>query len=255
MGMYDYLGGEQVKIFYSPIFDKDFFGEIVTVHSGGSLLSFGTNDRLPLKTLYYKYPENFCVFDYRGNKDVFIIKDGKFKEIKKYYKLKKADIGDSVVNYYGTEISINNLGDFKRISNDFNNTFKKYENGKKELLPKGFNETLKNYREEFKSKESELNELTEKTFGVFNKKWVADDKYMNEKDFGELLLCYIKFEVASEDSDKHYSKEDHMACKKALLDFMSEHKNIEYSYVKWLDDDKLISLDYMNNVILKALSL
>ena len=42
MGMYDYLGGEQVKIFYVPIFvEKDFIDQKpTTYHSGGSLRSF-----------------------------------------------------------------------------------------------------------------------------------------------------------------------------------------------------------------------
>ena len=58
MGLYDYLNGEQVKIFYSPVFWSENEGENV-YYSGGGLRGYINGDKLPLKTLYYKYPDDF----------------------------------------------------------------------------------------------------------------------------------------------------------------------------------------------------
>ena len=79
MGMYDYLNGEQVKIFYTPVFGV-YAGKSILWHSGGSLRKFNINDELPLKTIYYKYPDDMIVYAYGYSKDVsedvWVIKNG-----------------------------------------------------------------------------------------------------------------------------------------------------------------------------------
>ena len=52
--MYDYINGEQVKVFYTPIFGKLMSENYSTWHSGGSLSDYKTGDEVPIKTLYYK---------------------------------------------------------------------------------------------------------------------------------------------------------------------------------------------------------
>jgi hypothetical protein len=253
MGMYDYLGGEQIKVFYSPIFEEEdiITGKPTTWHSGGGLRSFGENDELPLQTLYYKYPLNFCIFDYRGFTDVFIIKDGKFKEIKKYYNLKKSDLGDAIYSYYGQEINVKTLKDFKEIKDDFVRTLEVYEKGRNELFPDGFFNTLKENRELFDSKEGELNSLRERTHGEFSKKWICNDEYRLEKQFGEFIECYI-FLKSCKDGDI-YSWSNPMLryldCKKAVKDFISNNDGIVEKYHKWVDNEELVDLKTLEMLV------
>ena len=45
MGMYDYINGEQVKCFYSPIYSSDGLGLAYnTWHNGGMFRNFSTGD-------------------------------------------------------------------------------------------------------------------------------------------------------------------------------------------------------------------
>lgn len=113
MGMYDYINGEQVKVFYMPIYDdrdKD------TWHSGGSMREYNNGDSVPLKTLYYNRPKNFIIFDendYEGNPIIHIIKDGK---VFGTFRLSEAnpslfDDNELVFNYYGGTIKIKSVQD------------------------------------------------------------------------------------------------------------------------------------------------
>lgn len=108
MGLYDYINGEQVKIFYHPIFDeytKD------TWHSGGSLVDYVNGDNVNLKTLYYKRPENFIVLDeneYEQNPLLHVIKKGK---VNTTTSLKDADESlfegnEEVITYYGRNLGL-----------------------------------------------------------------------------------------------------------------------------------------------------
>lgn len=107
MGMYDYINGEQVKIFFHPIYDeytKD------TWHSGGSLVGYSDGDSITTKTLFYKRPKNFIVLDeneYEQNPILHIVKEGK---VHSTINLKDADnshfLGnEAILTYYGKEIN------------------------------------------------------------------------------------------------------------------------------------------------------
>lgn len=108
MGMYDYINGEQVKIFFLPIYDeftKD------TWHSGGSLVDYSNGDSVTTKTLFYKRPKNFIILDeneYEQNPILHIIKESK---VHSTISLKDADDShffgnEAVLTYYGREINL-----------------------------------------------------------------------------------------------------------------------------------------------------
>jgi len=133
MGMYDYLGGEPIKIFYRPIFDDgshDPGGKPNIRHSGGTLADY-TNGELPLHTMYYKYPDSFIVFDFRWGNDLWVIKDGKFKELKSIKDIKESDLGEAAYDYYGRLTNVKTVEDIKAIGVEFNEGWKAnrdYEN-------------------------------------------------------------------------------------------------------------------------------
>lgn len=100
MGMYDYINGDQVKIFYTPIFDEV---KRNTWHSGGRLKSYNTGDTVPIKTLYYKLPKDFLILsddlDY-NNIQIHVIEDSKVVETTKLN-----DLDDSFFNKYETVLN------------------------------------------------------------------------------------------------------------------------------------------------------
>lgn len=119
MGMYDYINGEQVKCFYSPIYQEGDDSETIgTVwHSGGNLRGFNDGDNVPLSTLYYKYPSNFAIFDYNvdySDAIIHFIKDGKvFKTVASISDSLDEDIEsmELIVNYFGHHLNIKSKTD------------------------------------------------------------------------------------------------------------------------------------------------
>ena len=250
MGMYDYLGGEQVKIFYIPIFSK---GSVLdknpsTWHSGGRLRDFNKKDKLPLETLYYKYPKNFIIFDFSyQSEDVWIIKNGKFKEFKNYHEIKAKDLGEAIYTYYGTELNINSIEDFQLIKEEYISSRENAEKQEKEVLSgRNIFDLIKENMKEYEELKSVLDKIREDILDGFDNKWYKEDKYELEKQFGEFLDCYYNFEESKGDeviSDFHNPMQDYLDCKSALKNFIANNKNIIDKYFKW------VSLDLKDNEI------
>jgi hypothetical protein len=240
MGMYDYLGGEQIKIFYHPIFSsKDIMtGKPSIWHSGGILADFDENSELPLMTGYYKYPQNFIVFDYNWDyEDIWIIKNGKFVNFKKYTELTKEDLGDAVFNYYGSELNISSLQDFYNIKKESKEAKELYDNKEEEIFPEGIYDTIRNKPEYYDSVKSEWDKVSENTYGKFNTKWYKVDQYESEKQLGEFLECYFYMNVLKDGEvyDWHNPMEEYLACKTATIDFIKNNDEIVDKYISWLE--------------------
>lgn len=113
MGMYDYINGDQVKLFYIPIFDEV---KKNTWHSGGTLHSFSTGDIIPSKTLYYKLPKDFLILkedsDY-SQIEVHIIEDSKVIDTVNIHSLDDSFFSryGVVLNHKGTSIKIKSKED------------------------------------------------------------------------------------------------------------------------------------------------
>ncbi len=111
ISLYDYLGDEQVQLFYSPIICK---GKIA--YLGGNFLKFNKGDKLPLKTLYYQYPDNFIVYHNRtSEKIISIIKNGVFLKTKYLKEISTTDLTELIVDTKGTPLNINKVSDFEII--------------------------------------------------------------------------------------------------------------------------------------------
>ena len=86
MGMYDELGGEQVKSFYVPCFYDSSIGKKLG-YMGGELRYYNKGDDIEYKTWWYRYPKDFLIVDldiYEYVNHVFhLIQDGKY--IETYY--------------------------------------------------------------------------------------------------------------------------------------------------------------------------
>ena len=257
--MYDYLCGEQVKVFYSPIFDLSgvLDNEPVIYHSGGSLRGYGIGDELPIQTSYYKYPEDFIIFDYRFDREslkdtaseyniqanVFVVKKGKLKSVKWDEKLVKSDLGLAVVDNYGRFLNISTLEDFKLIKNDFREAMKSLEEREKKLFPNGLFKTMTDNFEEYESKRDELIQIREETIGAFNEKWIDIRRFEIERSIGEWLDCIQYFGISinnSPDPEREVKDIDSLtACIKKIKEIIEENPDAISRYVKWQDKKDL----------------
>lgn len=253
MGMYDYLGGEQVKIFYQPIFrlNKENPEQSSYFYSMGSLQSYDKEDVLPLKTIWYQYPPHFLVYDYRFEyTDVWIIKDGKFDRMIPFAELTEADLVDAVYDYYGNPINIKTLSDFQQIKDDFNNRFDEINAVQKEVFPNGYNvRFVKENPEEFQRlcaiKDEKLKEIDEK----YKEKWTWYPKsaFEEEESFGALLDCYVFTRSRKNDQplkDIIIPAKDFEGCKLTLQRILRESPDIVERFKAWVNDEELLE-EYM----------
>ena len=258
MGMYDYLNGEQVKVFYSPIFILEGFGDNKPTinHSGGSLRSFTVGDELPIETSYYIYPKDFIIFDYRFSEEemkeysdieanVMVIKNKFLKAVKWDNKLSLRDIGSKVVDNYGRTLNVHSLEDFALIKKDFRDLEAKRISEEEELFPNGMFYTLENNYEEYMSKRDELNEIRDNTIGEFNRRWINFNENYLEKKFGEYLesITFLGLSMADPNPEKDIDghKKSLKACVNEIKLLIEKDADIVSKYVKWQNKDEVTS--------------
>jgi len=254
--MYDYLGGEQVQVFYSPIFvSEDFLsGKPDVYHSGGTLRGFRSKDALPLKTGYYKYPQNFIIYDYRFEEssvdydyigcNIIVIKNGKLATMKWDNKLSKNDMCEVVVDNYGRQLNIKNISDFSKMRIEKDICSKESDRLTEELFPLGYKWTLNNDFAEYEKKEDELIKIRENTWGVFNSKWFKKNVYSQEMAFGELLECLSGIAICCESEEVMHKDSielkklriDWLTCYQEIKNFSKNTPDIISRYVKWADE-------------------
>lgn len=252
MGMYDYLGGEQIKIFYCPIFNvnKEKPAESSYWHSGGQLRDFGEDDELPLKTLYYQYPNDFMVYDYRFDyTDVWVIRNGKFEKRVPYTELTEDEVtsNTAVYDYNGTLLNIKTLADFNKMKSDFNNRLQEYKLVDKELFPEGSLKMIKTNLDEYERlvpiRETKYKEIDAK----YSHEWVLEDPNDEEASFGAMIDCYLftrSFKDEESIKDVVVPHRDYQACKMTMKRIINENPEIVERFKAWVNDESmLIGLD------------
>ena len=261
MGMYDYIGGEQVKLFYTPIFSgkeqsADLGLGLGVWRSGGQLRNFCEGDELPLNTLHYKYPKDFIIYDYRFDDFIFVIKDGKFKEFKEIEEVEQSDFGDATYGYLGLKMNVEKPEDLKKIKAEFSSAAREFDRLGKELFPGGIFTAIKETFQEFSSKADELTKIREKTMGKFWEKWASTYDDQLERSFGELISCIVSEESLKDDEFKIKKLRDNERQKEAkeiILDYIDENEGIVDKYLKWLDDE-VVDKEKLKSFILELKS-
>lgn len=201
MGLYDYINGEQIKCFYRPIFSE---GQGVW-HSGGRMIGFSDGDEIPVKSMYYKYPDNFMIFDYMDYSDecyIHIIKDKKvFKTctlediIDDYFK-----DNELVVDYHGTSIlNIKSVADIKNYIVD-TKKFSKIMDGFRKESRIAFDNFMMSFRlnqdlEATKTSKEAFELINEDNFNfvksAFEQKEITTYSKLNDKK--DILLSDIEY--------------------------------------------------------------
>ena len=228
--MYDYINGKQVKCFYTPLFYVDDLEPNKYIyHSGGSLTGFNNRDLVPTETMYYKYPKDFIIYDFRNDDFVHVIKDNKVYDTIKINSLTKEYFNLKFIDYFGRTLNIKNFKDMKLIQEDFNKLF----NSKKDLI--------KNIKEN-QNKKNKLLEKADNLNKEFNNKWFIYE-FSLEKYLGELSECYLWLK---ENNDK-----DINLCKSLLKDLFLTHKDIINKYSNWIkNDDYVLKIENIKKEVL-----
>lgn len=217
MGMYDYINGEQVKCFYTPLFYIDDIIEDKCIsYSGGSLTGFNTGDKVPIQTMYYNYSKDFVVYDYRNDNFAHVIKDGKVYETILLDDLSDEYLSFIFIDYYGNALNIKNKEDVFNIKKQFNILFEDKLNISLKI-------------KENSNKRDEFIEQIKSIIQKFNEKWVVLE-FENEKYFGELITTYIWLKENCKTTEEI---DDFNLCKSLFIKALTENKNIINDYNNW----------------------
>ncbi|MFP3728395.1 hypothetical protein U8V72_24745 [Priestia filamentosa] len=200
----DYLIDEQheteVQCFYSPFFAEKENKEKYTWHTGGSLKTFKTGDTLPLETLYYSYPDDFCIVlnPVANPYQLALVEKGKFIGF-----IKDAlDAPEHITSFY---------------------TFKGYKT--RAQNSKEAKQYIEEYQQQIDKEKPNLSELT--------LKWI--EPLTSEQKLGELVDCYVWARNNPEDErfedDPHYIEDILLSIKEfaeenphTFTSFVSKHK-------------------------------
>lgn len=249
--MYDYFSSEeveeQVKLFYIPIFSEKSIGtkDSVTWQSGGRMRSFRIGDELPLRTLYYNYPENFMIFDYRFNhQDIWIVKNGKLHKRTTISELTEEEIITPVFNNYGSPLRIKTLADFTNIQKDEKESFTAYKTLEKEWFPNGgVLQTIRDNQEEFLTKQEEWEKVRDTPSDHFYETWFVQEGFRREKDFGELIFSYLSLQERRGNEkigDFPSGEELFQTCRSYIHSVLQETPSLLEDYKAWLTNEPLL---------------
>lgn len=256
MSLYDYLGEYKVKCFYDVAYYKANY-EIREDSSGlyilgGSLKKYEKEDKLPLKTTYYNYPDNMMIFDCRGSKSiVHFVEDSKYINSKYLDEIENEDIKDYVIDVTGEHVlKISSPMDFVKLENEWKELFSKCEILKKEYFPDGqvelFMKNIDRYNEVLELYNQKKNSI----FEEFEKRWFSEDDHKEEKLFGRYIHAlkneYWEFQLEKD----VLKKEDNLNSLKCLYNEFVLFENKYYRIIhKFLEKFNYIDSCYINNII------
>lgn len=237
--MYDMMNGFQIKCFCVPVFyDKQ------VVYSGGQLDSYANGSKVPLKTLYKIYPNDFIIV---SDDSIHFIENGKvLKSVAKedYCMVTNEELKDlKCFNSNGDEINVSSIEDFNCYYIEKMDMFFKISGLLKPchaLLSKASNIALSKlpYNENTKEKNHELFEATMKehddireslteeinmTKKTFYSKWHKENLYEDFERFGALLYVY--------EEEINENKKDMI--EKQMKVFYDKDKEFLNKYEKW----------------------
>lgn len=268
MGMYDYLGDYQIKIFNVPIFyELEIYGGLGTM--GGSLFSYDKGEDLPLQTLWYKYPKNFTILDedaYEGYSDeskqvVHIIKEGKYFDTILLEDFDEKDIGQKVYNYYGVLLNVKSKQDmYNHIKLKEELEFKQDEL-EKLYFPEGSHYCIIKDIETYDRLFPEYNIKLEELNSEFKYKLYLKEDYEDEMTLGSYLdVCIHAFNESDKEYDKFKNyKEYYNLVKEATKKFISTlSEGYVDSYFDWVgnycnDEHKKLIKNFIEKEIMESI--
>jgi hypothetical protein len=177
MGMYDYLVDEkydtQVKLFYTPIYTNEpLYENQHTWHSGGNLITYQKYSLLPLKTMYYEYPNDFVILlkPIVNRFEAALVKNGQFHGF-----VRDGENTEGFSYYYsdrGEKLNINHAKQVRQYLNEYKLVYSDRENKKIE-----------------KFKEKWVQPLTvEQRIGELHQCYICEIQMKEDIDFQEFMV-------------------------------------------------------------------
>lgn len=246
MGMYDYLGEEQVKVFYRPIFNLDKKNPMNSSywHSGGQLRAYDTGDKLPLQELWYKYPSNFLIFDYRFDcEEVWIVRDGCFHLLTTYKELTQKELGVSVFDTNGTRLNISDLSHFAEIKKEANALLESQKNIRVRHFPDGIVQTMRKDMTAYKQMNESYLAAIQTIKAPFLQKWFMELEFQEEMEFGALIDCLL-FAIGQTDG-----KEDADALRLLIRKKVIDAPELPERFVTWVGNEAIMSQSYLEEFL------
>lgn len=120
---FDYIEGVPVKCFYVPVFSKTVNKDDLINYMYGKSRKFKIGDKLPLQTIWYKYPKNLIILSFKdGIHMAHIVKNGVLCDNKCLLGVDENifDDIDMVINSDGDFINIRSYEDMCLYMNDMN---------------------------------------------------------------------------------------------------------------------------------------
>jgi hypothetical protein len=245
MGMYDYLGGYQVKLFDIPVYYGKEYGGIG--YMGGSLFSYDQGEELSLQTLWYKYPMNFTILDEdaiegyseESKQVVHIIKDGKYFNTVDLKDFDNKYIGHKVYNYYGTLLNIKNKQDMYEHIQLKKELRQKQDELEKSYFPEGVHQCIRNDMEKYDKLQPQYHEELETLNNEYGSLLYLKERNQDEMTLGAYIDVIIEaFNEQDEKADKFRNpKERYNEIKEITRQFINtlEEGYID-RYFKWIDN-------------------
>jgi hypothetical protein len=209
-------------------------GKPNTWHSGGQLNQYGMGCVLPLKTIYYKYPDNFMIFDPAGflneedssYNNVWVIKEGKLVGLKSCWDATITDFGDAVYDTYGRLLNIKKIFDFRNMR----------------IEDKVLHTVLENLDKKSFENEQDRYDAHDKAWEEFEQKWYPIHPNHDEMALGELIEC-AKLLYERKDSEplimngkvQFDPKNEYLSCIGVIKNTVSKSPDIIKKYMDWLD--------------------
>lgn len=120
---FDYIEGVPIRCFYIPVFSKSEKRDDLITYMYGKNRKFKIGDKLPINTMWYRYPKNLMILNLKDGKYMaHIIKDGVLWDNKYVGGVDKNIFNEieAVINSDGDFININSYEDMELYIEDMN---------------------------------------------------------------------------------------------------------------------------------------
>ena len=263
MVLNDYLNDKPIKCFYDISFHKTAY-DIDNNKSGVYYIQnesrfFYEGDKLPTKTNYYLYPDDFYIYDYTSEEFIIhIIKNNTYIGYKPIENITIDYNSSYIVSMDGLEIlDIKSKDDFYEITNHWKSCKEEHRRLSDKYFPKGLLSTFMGNTNTFNEAKPLFNKEWEVILDEFKIIWVKEDEFYTEKKYGILLEAVknlywdLKGDKALSDKERIFR----LSLAYEEFDVFTElNKNAKEMYLKLFNHVQEVHINNILSMIEKYLS-
>lgn len=255
MVLHDYLNDKPIKCFYNISFHKTIY-DIDNNKSGIYYVNddsrfFYKGDKLPTKTNYYFYPDDFYIYDYTSDElIVHIVKDNIYMGYESIDSISIDFSNAYIINIDGLEIlDIKSKDDFYEITNHWKNCKEEHNRLTNKYFPGGLLSTFMGNTNTFNEAKPLFDKELEIVLDEFKIIWVKEDEFYTEKRYGVLVEAVKNsyWDIKSDSDLSNKEKISSLSLAYEELDtFVKANTDAKERYLKLFNFVKEI---HINNII------